>query len=74
MNTEANLTEDVVAADLINHEAVDKTDSDQKGRIGNPHKTVSKRKLPATQGSLLLIRVKYSVTNARSLDIMQLDV
>ena len=75
MNTEANLTEDVVAAYLIIHEAEGITGSDQKKRTGNPHKIVSEGKLSVIQQrSLLLIRVKYSASNARSMDIMQLDV
>ncbi|KAI3718180.1 hypothetical protein L6452_19037 [Arctium lappa] len=71
---EANLTEDVAMADLINHEVEGVTDSDQKERTGNPHKIVSNEKLLVIQRDLLLIRVKHNASNAKNMDIMQLNV
>ena len=65
MKIEANLTKAMVVVDLTNHEAEGITDSEQKERIGNPHKIVSRKKLTSMKGHLLLIRVKYSVSNVK---------
>ena len=60
--------------DLTNHEAEGITDSEQKERTGNPHKIVSRKKLTAVKGNLLLIRITYSASSAKSMDIMHLNV
>ncbi|GJR47284.1 zinc finger, CCHC-type containing protein [Tanacetum coccineum] len=48
--------------------------SDHKGRTGNQHKIISRKKQTATQINLLMIRVRCYASNARSMVILQTNV
>ncbi|GJZ48752.1 zinc finger, CCHC-type containing protein [Tanacetum coccineum] len=74
MSAKENVLGNVVGEDLTNHEAKKITDSDQKGRTGNHHKIISRKKQTATQINLLMIRVRCYASNAKSMGILQTNV